>query len=153
MLQFRPGPRNSQDRACEGVEPASIAGLWEASNFGSNLLREARTKAQESYLVGVVYSTCRVDLNRYLGSGRYKIRAACLWANTPPPRAYYTFRPRRTPSLGFDLDMSHDVSMQVEVFRRCYCRRILLPPVCSADLTHDHQSSSRLMLLLCYSIS
>ena len=39
-------------------------------------MREARTKAQESYLVGVVYSTCRVDLSRYPGSGRYRgIRA------------------------------------------------------------------------------
>ena len=40
-------------------------------NSGSNLLREARTKAQESYLSGVVYSTCRVDLRRYPGPGRY----------------------------------------------------------------------------------
>ena len=33
-------------------------------------------KAQESYLAGVIYSTCRVDLSRYPGSGRYSgIRA------------------------------------------------------------------------------
>ena len=37
---------------------------------------EARTKAQESYLAGVVYSTCRVDLSRSAGPGRYSgIRA------------------------------------------------------------------------------
>ena len=36
-------------------------------------MREARTKAQESYLAGVIYSTCRVDLSRYPGSGRYTI--------------------------------------------------------------------------------
>src|SRR6185437_671799 len=48
----------------------------EAVNSGSILLREARTKAQESYLAGVVYSKCRVDLSRYLGPGRYRgIRA------------------------------------------------------------------------------
>ena len=41
------------------------------NNSGCNLLREARTKAQESYLAGVIYSTCRVDLSRYPGSGRY----------------------------------------------------------------------------------
>jgi len=34
-------------------------------------LHEARTKAQESYLAGVVYSTYRVDLSRYPGPGRY----------------------------------------------------------------------------------
>ena len=42
-----------------------------ASNSGSNFLREARTKAQESYLVGVIYSTCRVDLSCYPESGHY----------------------------------------------------------------------------------
>ena len=52
---------------------SQIAGLWEASNSGSNLLREARTKAQENYLAGVVYSKCRVDLSRYPGLGRYNI--------------------------------------------------------------------------------
>ena len=41
------------------------------NNSGCNLLREARTKAQKSYLAGVVYSTSRVDLSRYPGSGRY----------------------------------------------------------------------------------
>ena len=46
--------------------------MGETSNSGSNLLRETRTKAQESYLAGVVYSKCRVDLNRYPGPGRYK---------------------------------------------------------------------------------
>ena len=36
----------------------------------------AGMKAQESYLAGVIYSTCRVDLIRYPGSGRYSgIRA------------------------------------------------------------------------------
>ena len=34
-------------------------------------MREARTKAPESYLAGVVYSTCRVDLSRFPGPGRY----------------------------------------------------------------------------------
>jgi len=34
-------------------------------------LREARTKPQESYLAGVVYSTCRVDLSRSPEPGRY----------------------------------------------------------------------------------
>ena len=34
------------------------------------------TKAQESYLAGVFYSMCRVDLSRYPGPGRYRgIRA------------------------------------------------------------------------------
>ena len=48
----------------------------EAVNFGSILLREARTKAQENYLAGVVYSQCRVDLSCYLEPGRYRgIRA------------------------------------------------------------------------------
>jgi hypothetical protein len=28
-------------------------------------------KAQESYLAGEIYSTCRVDLSRYFGPGRY----------------------------------------------------------------------------------
>jgi len=32
------------------------------NNSGCSLLREARTKAQERYLAGVVYSNCRVDL-------------------------------------------------------------------------------------------
>ena len=41
------------------------------SYSGCNFLREARTKAQESYLAGVIYSTCRVDLNRYPRVGRY----------------------------------------------------------------------------------
>ena len=50
---------------------ATVAGLWEASNSGCNLLREARTKAQESYLASVVYSMCRVDLSRYPEPGCY----------------------------------------------------------------------------------
>ena len=41
------------------------------NNSGCNLLREARTKVQGSYLAGVIYSTCRVDLSRYPGPGRY----------------------------------------------------------------------------------
>ena len=40
-------------------------------NSGWIFLREARTKAQVSYLAGAVYSTCRVDLSRYPGQGRY----------------------------------------------------------------------------------
>jgi len=43
------------------------------NNSGCSLLREARTKAQESYLAGVVYSKCRVDLSRYPGPGRYTL--------------------------------------------------------------------------------
>ena len=39
-------------------------------------MREARTKEKESYLAGVVYSICRVDLSRYPGPGYYRgIRA------------------------------------------------------------------------------
>ena len=30
-------------------------------------------KAQESYLAGVVYSKCRVDLSRYPGLGHYSL--------------------------------------------------------------------------------
>ena len=37
------------------------------NNSSSNFLRETRTKAQESYLAGVIYSKYRVDLNRYPG--------------------------------------------------------------------------------------
>ena len=36
-------------------------------------MREAMTKAQESYLAGVVYSKYRVDLNRYFGPGHYNV--------------------------------------------------------------------------------
>ena len=35
-------------------------------------MREARMKAQESYLTGVVYSKFRVDLSPYLGPGCYR---------------------------------------------------------------------------------
>ena len=50
-----------------------IPGPGKLNNSGCNLLREARTKAQESYLAGVVYSTCRVNLSRYPGAGRYNM--------------------------------------------------------------------------------
>ena len=45
--------------------------MGETSNSGSNLLLETMTKAQKSYLAGVVYSTYIVDLSRYPGPGRY----------------------------------------------------------------------------------
>jgi len=69
------------DRMCDTVAKSyySIAVKLnsrsrEASNSGSILLREARTKAQESYLAGVVYSTCRVNLSRYTGPCRPNVR-------------------------------------------------------------------------------
>jgi hypothetical protein len=48
------------------------------NNSGCNLLREARTKAQENYLAGVIYSTCRVDLSRYSGLGHYRLLCLSL---------------------------------------------------------------------------
>ena len=33
-------------------------------------MHEAKKKAQKKYLAGVVYSTCRIDLNCYFGPGR-----------------------------------------------------------------------------------
>ena len=60
-------------------------------------------KAQESYLAGVVYSTYRVDLSRYPGSGRYNflfIFPFVLRSITERPLDFVVYRNGKSRSEG-----------------------------------------------------
>jgi len=76
------------------------------NNSGCNFLRETRTKAQESYLAGVIYSTCRVDLNRYPGSGRYTHNLASSLLVISPLSTLSAFPPH-VPLLACEIHTVH----------------------------------------------
>ena len=106
----------------DGAAQLKIAGRGKASNSGLTLLREARTKAQESYLSGVVYSTCRVDLSRYPEPGRYNGVEAHLHAvRQKPGDTFRAFISRFTKVRGTISRISN--ASIITAFRRGYVMR------------------------------
>ena len=70
-LNLRSNPKSANNSFFIGTIRFTPWNGFGNSNSGCNLLREVRTKAQKSYLAGVVYSKYRVDLSRYPGPDRY----------------------------------------------------------------------------------